>query len=164
MNQKPGANASLLCPRGIITDWYDGAVAGFLDEGPGTGAHAFHMVAWDDRMESRIYVLQPLAETTLEMLTAELGTGRNVPSPGWWGTPDVDAHAASLIERVWQSAGPPEYVVAADREPNPPTAVRRLSGEEERSRVSGWLRTTPSDSDGVSYSDVPFEQWLTLFE
>jgi hypothetical protein len=154
--------------RGVIHDWYDGPVSGVGQDRATGSVYLFQMAAWDVWQNERIYVLRPLPSDALDRLVA-IWSVAGEPQWPWW-TPvtfpsdAIRERASEDADAVLDAAGDPEYVLLSSDLVGGTGILRALSSAPIRARVREWLRSSASDADGFSHSEVPFSQWRTLFD
>jgi hypothetical protein len=152
--------------RGFIFDYYDGPASGLVECGPGGAVLTFRMVAWDDRQEQRIYVLQPTPAESFDQ-AARAARPAGEPAGPWWGpsvfpTEQDRERCFRECERILREAGPVEYVIQAEDEiPGPLRSIHRVGDGEMRERIASMLSTAGFSEDFV-VSDHPFDEWVAL--
>jgi len=133
-------------PRHFIFDWYDGPVSGLVECGPGGAVLAFRMVAWDDRQDRRIYVLQPSS--------AEL--------PEKAPLAHEEEGAFERYQDILRGAGPIEYVVQAEDEiPGLLRSVHRVGDAAVRERVESMMVAVGLEEDFAA-SEHTYDEWAAL--
>lgn len=133
-------------------DWHDGPVSGQVECGPGGAVLTFRMVAWDDWLHQRIYVLQP---TSAKMFDRK-------------PLAHEDEEACARYEEILRTAGPIEYVVLTEEEiPGPLLSIHRVGEGAVRERIESMLVDVRSMEDAGMEEDFAasrhtHEEWLAL--
>lgn len=132
--------------RDFLFDYYDGSVSGLVECGPGRAVFAFRMVAWDDRQEQRVYVLQPVSADSFDEAARA----------------HQEEDAFERYQEILRGAGPVEYVLQAEDDIDGPLrSVHRVGEGEMRERIESMISTTGFSED-FAVSDHPFDEWLAL--
>lgn len=128
--------------RTILTGYYDGPTAGFLECQGCLGIYVFQLVDWDSEQEVRVFAMGRLPEKTFDELVAELcrffGEAR---WPDWFLHWIPDSQVRRIAnERIAALRGGviPQFVVAWRRKDNVILRVRRL-GSDDIPDVRDWL-------------------------
>jgi hypothetical protein len=153
--------------RGVIVDWYDGAVSGVATCAGSDTVYAFRLAAWDHDQHQRVFVLRSIPRTALTELEAIFSPATGA-TPAWL----VASRFASEAERdeawrranaVLNRAGPIEYLVLTSDIAAAPAAARPVAPGSDRDRIEAMLAEEPNEADGYAYSEQPFDVWLALF-
>lgn len=152
--------------RGLIFDWYDGAVAGLVEWEPRGAVFAFRMAAWDDRQKQRIYLLQPVpAEAFDEAARASAPAGE--PVWPWWvpavfPTDEDQERSFQAHDRILRAAGPVEYVVECEDDLS--GTLRRIHAVRkgaDRERIASMISTAATSGEFEVSAHV-FDEWVAV--
>lgn len=140
------APGTLPFSRAFLFDYYDGPVAGLVECGPGRAVFTYRMVAWDDRQEQRVYVLQPVSADSFDEAARA----------------HQDEDAFEHYQQILRGAGPVVYVVQAEDDIDGPLrSVHRVGDGEVRERIASMISTAGAGED-FAVSDHPFDEWVAL--
>jgi hypothetical protein len=106
--------------RLVAFDFYDGALAGFLETHSGRGYRFDFIDDWPTRGEResvRMFLLRPLSggafSRLVELISPHCQVHLPYWVPSWWHLPhDEKQHLDGEVDAILDSAGPPEWAVA----------------------------------------------------
>lgn len=154
--------------RGIVVDWYDGAVAGAAECTTGSHAAIFasRMVAWDVEEENRIFLLRRLPDTGIADLTLILSDAGEPRWPWWipmrFSTPELRDAVWDQATAFLDSAGPVEYAIASPDLMNSVQRIRKIEDDTIREQINSMIRSAVDDPDDFVSSDASYEEWSTV--
>jgi hypothetical protein len=132
--------------RDFLFDYYDGSVSGLVECGPGRAVFTFRMVAWDDRQEQRVYVLQPVSADSFDEAARA----------------HQEEDAFERYQEILRGAGPVEYVVQAEDDIDGPLrSIHRVGEGAVRERIDSMLVAVGLEEDFAA-SEHTYDEWVAL--
>lgn len=160
----PGRSTSPF-DRLIAFDVYDGPITGIAFCRESDDVALFRLLAWDNRLEHRVFELSPVHRTRAAGLVRTLEDTQAAHWPEWWlkhfsneaDRVKVDAEIATMIAESLA----PSHIVVSKNLLAEATDTLSLNSVE---RMEAYRRLNVRSSSDAEVTQTPFDEWLIFIK